>query len=182
MTVLTDAFVLKRSIRGDFDRQYTLYTKDLGKITAIAKGALKITSKLSPHLDFFYLSEVMIASGQTFFRLAGAKLKTPHLKDKTDLAKANPAYFFLVVIEVLMIDKSRDEGIFGIVQDFFSRLDDAQNSRDIRLILNRSLYQLLTHLGYQPKIDKVRNQVQLTEVLSRLIIEISGKELPALVI
>jgi DNA repair protein RecO (recombination protein O) len=178
MTVLTDTFVLKKSVRGDFDRQYILYTRELGKITAIAKGALKITSKLSSHLDFFYLSEVMVASGQTFFRLAGARLKTPHLKDKTNEAKVSSAYFFLAAIEVLMIDRSHDERIFLLLQNFFTGLDAARDGRDAHLILNHSLYQLLTCLGYRPKINNVRNQAQLTDILKRLITEVSGKELP----
>src|SRR3989344_3034493 len=47
----TKAVVLKRVPKGDFDEVITLYTKDMGKISARAKGIRKITSKLSGHLQ-----------------------------------------------------------------------------------------------------------------------------------
>jgi len=46
----TPALVLSREDKNDQDILFTLYTKDLGKIRAIAKSARKITSKLTGHL------------------------------------------------------------------------------------------------------------------------------------
>lgn len=46
----TKAFVLSREPRRELDASLTLYTKDLGKMTAKAKSIRCITSKLSGHL------------------------------------------------------------------------------------------------------------------------------------
>ncbi|MDD5710917.1 MAG: recombination protein O N-terminal domain-containing protein [Candidatus Colwellbacteria bacterium] len=46
----TPILVLRRENKGNQDLLFTLYTKDLGKIKAIAKSARKITSKLAGHL------------------------------------------------------------------------------------------------------------------------------------
>jgi len=175
MTVLTDAYVLRKSQRGDFDRQYVLFTKDLGKITVLAKGAMKISSKLAPHLDFFYLTEVMVAQGQAFYRLAGAKIKTAHLKDCADPLKYNIACFLLETADCLMVEKNPDAMIFKILEDFFCALSAAKTSRESHLILNRSLYELLARLGYQPEL-KAKNQIQLTCDLHRQIMEAGEKE------
>lgn len=175
MTVLTDAYVLRKSQRGDFDRQYVLFTKDLGKINVLAKGAMKISSKLASHLDFFYLTEVMVAPGQAIYRLAGAKIKTVHLKGNSNLLKQNIACFFLETTDILMVEKNPDAVVFDILNDFFSALSDAINNRELHLILNQSLYRLLSHLGYQPKLG-AKNQSQLTNDLHRLIMEAGEKE------
>ena len=46
----TEAIVLDRNPRGEVDAAITLYTKELGKVTALSKSIRKITSKLSGHL------------------------------------------------------------------------------------------------------------------------------------
>ena len=46
----TEGIVLDRNPRGEMDAIVTLYTKDLGKVSALTKSIRKITSKLSGHL------------------------------------------------------------------------------------------------------------------------------------
>lgn len=175
MTVLTDAYVLRKAQYGDFDRRYTLFTRDLGKITALAKSAMKITSKLAPHLDFFYLTEVMVAPGQAFFRLAGARIKTVRLKDNEDRLKHSIACFFLETADLLIVEKSPEAVIFSLMDNFFISLSEAKNNQESHLILNRSLYGLLYQLGYQPRLS-AKNQHQLTLDLHRLVMEVGEKE------
>lgn len=175
MTVLTDAFVLRKSQRGDYDRQYIFFTKELGKITALAKGAMKISSKLAPHLDYFYLTEVMVAPGKGYYRLAGAKLKRAYLTDSQDELKLNSACFFLETASNLIVDSSPDEQLYEIIAEFFSALAKAQAGRETHLVLNRALFELLSKLGYQPEL-KAKSQAQLTNDLHRLILEVGEKE------
>ncbi|MBI2623458.1 MAG: recombination protein O N-terminal domain-containing protein [Candidatus Liptonbacteria bacterium] len=46
-----EAVVLRREPHGEQDSRVSLFTKRYGKLTAKAKSARKITSKLSPHLE-----------------------------------------------------------------------------------------------------------------------------------
>lgn len=179
MTVLTDALVLRKSQRGDYDRQYVFYTKELGKITALAKGAMKISSKLAPHLDYFYLSEVMVAPGRGFYRLAGAKLKKNFGISCEDRLKLSSACFLLEAASNLIVDGSPDERIFEILENFFLCLAAAKNNQESQLVLNRSLFELLSQLGYQPEL-KAKSQNQLTAQFSKHIFEIGEKELKSL--
>lgn len=48
---LTEAIVLAKEPAGEYDARVVLYTKNLGKITAKAISARKITSKLNAHLE-----------------------------------------------------------------------------------------------------------------------------------
>lgn len=61
MIVVTDAIVLRRLPFREDDLLVTLYTKKLGKIIAVAKGALKQSSKLRGHLEIPRIVRVMVA-------------------------------------------------------------------------------------------------------------------------
>jgi len=46
----TEGIVLSRNPRGEMDRSVTIYTKEIGKVTATTKSSRKITSKIAGHL------------------------------------------------------------------------------------------------------------------------------------
>jgi len=46
----TEGIVLGKKARGETDGAVTIYTKDLGKVTAFTKSSRKITSKISGHI------------------------------------------------------------------------------------------------------------------------------------
>ena len=48
---VSEAIVLKKQPLGDCDNRYSLFTRRFGKMTAKAKSARKITSKLAGHLE-----------------------------------------------------------------------------------------------------------------------------------
>ncbi|MDY6892812.1 MAG: DNA repair protein RecO [Chloroflexota bacterium] len=63
-TYKTEAIVLKRTNLGEADSIITLYTPDLGKIRAVAKGIRRTKSKLGGHLDLLNRSALLLAYGQ----------------------------------------------------------------------------------------------------------------------
>ena len=60
----TPAVILKRMDLGEADRIVTLYSRDVGKIRAVAKGVRRTTSRSAGHLEPFTLSDVMFAVGR----------------------------------------------------------------------------------------------------------------------
>jgi len=139
VTYLTKAIILKKYDSGDYDRQYLLYTAAGGKITAIAKGAKKITSKLNPQLDYFSVCELMLAPGASGIEhLAGAGSLSCR---KSGLADGRHfyGYYFLEAVDKLTIAKASDEVIFTLADNFLADLEAVDNS-NILLILNKYLF------------------------------------------
>ncbi len=64
--IVTEAVVLKSGVGRNGDRQVNLFTKELGRVEAKAKAGMKMTSKLSPHLDIFNLSEVRLKNHNSY--------------------------------------------------------------------------------------------------------------------
>lgn len=58
-----EALVLDRREAGEYDTLVDLYTRERGKITARAKSARKITSKLSPYLEPLNLIRARVLEG-----------------------------------------------------------------------------------------------------------------------
>ena len=175
MTYLTPAIILKKYDSGDYDRQYLLYTAVGGKLTAIAKGAKKIASKLNSHLDYFSVCELMLAPGISGIeRLAGAG-NTNCRRTKIMNGWQFYGYYFLEAVDKLTIAKVKDENIFSLADQFFTRLEAVDNS-NILLILNKYLFELLKHQGYEPRL-KANTQRQLFLDLNKLIEQVSEKKM-----
>ncbi|MBE2222398.1 MAG: DNA repair protein RecO, partial [Anaerolineae bacterium] len=62
-TLRTEAIVLKRHNFGEADRLLTLYTREFGKMKAIAKGARKPQSRKTGHVELFMRSQFLLAEG-----------------------------------------------------------------------------------------------------------------------
>ncbi|MBI5765743.1 DNA repair protein RecO [Candidatus Falkowbacteria bacterium] len=169
-TILTQGIILKTEHQGDYDRRYTIYTLDLGKITAIAKGAKKIVSKLSPHLGQFLIIDLMLANGQSCQRIAAAQVHKNYSAIKNDLSKIIMALYFLETIDLLIKYDYPDKAVFAIINEFLFNLSISDYKENNFLILNKYFYHLLKYLGYQP-ILKAKNQKQLFYDLHRLAVE-----------
>ncbi len=68
-TYQTDAIILKREDIFEADRVYILYTKDFGRVRAIAGSVRKINAKLTGHLEPFNVVwvELMAKKGGDLF-------------------------------------------------------------------------------------------------------------------
>ncbi|MEI6288555.1 MAG: DNA repair protein RecO [bacterium] len=176
MTFLTSAITLKKSVWGEGDYQYTLYTKDHGKLTVMAKGAKKITSKLASHLEPFLVSQVMLAQGQLTKHLAGAQVSHNYSGIKKDLFKILSANCFLETVDLLVVRDGGEALIFNLTHNFLDCLSKSQYTQADLLILNKHLFELLKILGYEPEIT-ASNQKRLLADLYRLIRETGEKEI-----
>ncbi|MFA5125010.1 MAG: DNA repair protein RecO [Patescibacteria group bacterium] len=176
MTFLTNAYILRQAPRGDYDLAVTAYTKESGKITVVAKGAKKMTSKLRSHLEFFCLTRLMAAPGSGVFRLAGASIIQVFKAICLEPSRAVYALAYLETVDLLTPSQSPDQELFCLLNNFFVQLDAASDGKQQRLAFNLSAYDLLAHLGWRPQL-KSRSQKQLTLELGRLITEAGDKEL-----
>ena len=60
----TEAIILKRTSLGEADYIYTLYTPNLGKVRALAKGVKRMKSRIAGHVEPLNHSSLMLARGR----------------------------------------------------------------------------------------------------------------------
>src|SRR5512132_2963742 len=80
-----EAIVLGRMDLGEADRILTLYSREHGKLRAIAKGARRPLSRLGPHLEYFTHAHLMLARGRELDVVTSAETEDAHLSLHHDI-------------------------------------------------------------------------------------------------
>jgi len=89
----TPAVILKRMDLGEADRIVTFYSRDVGKIRAVARGVRRTTSRSAGHLEPFTLSDVMFAVGRELDVISQADTLEAFRTIREDLVLTTHAYY-----------------------------------------------------------------------------------------
>lgn len=173
-TTIEHGIVLSVRPHQDYDRLYRIYTRAQGKISVIAKGAQKPTSKLSSHLLVGAKVKIMIATGKSFYRLAGVQLD--RYTDQVDQSFLVLIGYLCEALDSLVIDHSADPELFDLVSNCLDQLAGESDSQQRLLIANQALFSILSHLGYQPE-KLANNQRALWQILYQQVVGIIDRPL-----
>ena len=100
-----EAIVLRRTDHGEADRLLTLFTPDLGKMRAIAKGARKPSSRKSGHVELFTHTHLLLAQGKELDIVTQADTLDAFLPLRENLERVGYAYYLAE-----LVDKFSEEG------------------------------------------------------------------------
>lgn len=161
MSYLRDrVIVLKKEPFREQDRRYVMYGAEFGLLSAVARGASIASSKQAGHLEPFSESEVMIAKGAAFDKLAVAKrISAASLSPSTLTGIAVCGAFSDLLIRLIRPGIS-DVRIFSLIQELVqtvSQIPDLSSDR-ARLLLSAATIQLLDHLGFGPPVPSPAQQ------------------------
>ncbi|UCG83372.1 MAG: DNA repair protein RecO [Dehalococcoidia bacterium] len=145
----TEAVVLKRTNLGEADSIITLYTANLGKIRAVAKGVRRPKSKLGGHLDLITRSALLLAQGQNLDIITQSQSIESFLPLKSDLVRIGCAMYIAELLDQFTAEHVENYPVYRLLSDDLLWLCEA---RDPDLVLRHFEIQLLSHLGYQPEL------------------------------
>ena len=150
-----DAVVLRHSNYGEADRLLTLYTRQLGKTRAIAKGARKIASRKAGHIEPFTHVRLQLAKGRDMLIVTQADTVDAYLSLRDDLILTSQASYVLELLDRFTYeDETENSAIFRLLTDTLSRL--ASNA-DVWLVTRYYELRLLDHLGFRPRLVECAN-------------------------
>src|SRR5687768_9809563 len=92
-TYRTEAIVLRRTDFGEADRLLTLFSRELGKIKAIAKGARKPQSRKTGHVELFMRTQFLIAQGRDLDIITQAEMVEGYQALREDLVRTTYASY-----------------------------------------------------------------------------------------
>lgn len=158
-TYLTRAIILNRFDFRENDSRVVLYSVESGRIDLVARGAKKITSKLSSHLEPLNLVSIMAARGKQFDYVGSAVSEKCYQGIKTNYEKMILAGKAIGVIGKLLRSGERDEKIFGLLKQYLDCLEEKDLARDFKngqkgggLLFYFFVFRLLVELGYKPEL------------------------------
>ena len=147
------AIVLKVSAHGESDIILSLYSRELGKITAIAKGAKRSKQRFVNKLELFSCLRIIYRPpkrGSLFF-LSEAELVNAHLTLRTTYPRYVTAAFINELTQLFCGEQDPDPTIFTLLSWALHMLNQGMPPGKIALLF---LFRLLDLCGYQPQIDQ----------------------------
>jgi DNA repair protein RecO (recombination protein O) len=145
-----EAVVLRHADYGEADRLLTLFTRQLGKRRAIVKGARKVTSRKSGHLEPFTHVRLQLAKGRDMALVTQAETIDAFLPLRDDLVLTSQAAYVIELVDRFTYDEGSDStGLFRLLTETLSRL---ANKADPWLTIRYYEMRLLDHLGFRPKL------------------------------
>jgi len=149
-TYKTIGIVIKRKDWRENDSLFSFYTRDFGKVEAVAVGSKKITSKLAGHLSSFGLVDLMIARGKRIDRLAQARLV-----QKFSFTSLDEFKFYAGLLEFLdkvITGHEADLAIWNLLEKTLISYSGNSN-HNYREILPILFYlKVIETLGYRPEL------------------------------
>ena len=147
----TEAIIIKRIKLGEADRILTLYTPELGKLKAVAKGTRRPQSKLGGHVELLTHSRLMLARGRNLDIITQAQTINNFLPIKDDLERISRGLSFAELVDSFTGEHIEDRRLFDLVLETLHQLSQA---KDCEPILRYFELHLLDHLGYRPQLQK----------------------------
>lgn len=148
----TAAITLDRRLRGEDDRRYTLLTRSLGKVEAVAEGSQKITSKLAGHLEPFAEVVVTLVQRTGSVKITGAVSRQRWHRITEDAARYQTATWCLRIAR-LGTGPTPDAASWRLLRGALSLLDTA-DPRAAKPVAAAFALQLLARLGLQPQLSR----------------------------
>ncbi|MEO8356964.1 MAG: DNA repair protein RecO [Chloroflexota bacterium] len=150
-----EAVVLRHSDYGEADRLLTLYTRQLGKTRAIAKGARKIASRKAGHIEPFTHVRLQLAKGRDMLILTQADTVDAYQPLREDLILTSQAAYILELLDRFTYeDELENSVIFRLLTDTLARL---ASKADPWLVTRYYEMRLLDHLGFRPQLLECAN-------------------------
>jgi DNA repair protein RecO (recombination protein O) len=147
----TEAIIIKRIKLGEADRILTLYTPELGKLKAVAKGTRRPQSKLGGHVELLTHSHLMLARGRNLDIITQAQTINNFLLIKDDLERTARGLYIAELVDSSTGEHIEDRRLFDLVLEALHQLSQAD---DCELVLRYFELHLLDHLGYRPQLQQ----------------------------
>ena len=121
----TQAIVIKKSDFRDYDRILTLYTRDLGKIKAIARSVRKSKAKLVSLTELFVLSDVRIflRAGSGTGKIVGGVILDSNSFIRYNVKSFYRASYISEVLDAMTPDRQPNIEKFFLLRDTLGELN-----------------------------------------------------------
>jgi DNA repair protein RecO (recombination protein O) len=152
MAVYRNKGIVLRSIRfGEADRILDLYTRDMGLVSAIAKGIRRTKSKFGARLEPLSCVEFMAYSGRSLDTLTQAETLRSFHKVREDLVRFEAAARMVGYVKSLSGGDEADRRVFNLLYHALDALEGRESGYDAMEAAFGMKLAILA--GYAPQLD-----------------------------
>lgn len=138
-----EGLILKRANFGEADRMLTILTKNLGKISVVARGVRKITSRRAGNVELLNLVKIGLFQSKGYTLTEAESLETfPRIK--SNLAVSTAAFHILELANKLLPENDPNFQAYDLIIATLKKIED--NPR--QLLLRAFEIKFLDILGF----------------------------------
>lgn len=146
-----EAVVLRRLSFGETDRVVTLFTRDRGKLGAVAKGARGPKSRLAGVTEPFTYFDGLLAHGQNLEVLTQAVVVNAFAGIRKDLTRIGYASYFAELVDTGLEERQPSPELWELLVAALGTLEGAETPD----VLARAFeMHALASLGYEPHFQR----------------------------
>lgn len=171
-----EGIVLARRNYGEADRILSVYTKNHGRISFIAKGVRRPASRKRGHIEIFSYIKLHGIKGKSLDLIIEAEIIDNFGEIRKNLKKVALAYYFMEVIGRTTHENEYHIEVFHLILKYLNKLKNEYQLKKLRL---NFVFELLTCLGFWPKGKPLGTpDAKLEEVIERQLSTVRvGKKL-----
>lgn len=121
-SLTVEAVVLRHADWGEADRVLTLFTRQAGKLRAVAKGARKLHSRKAGHLEPFTRVKLLLARGREFWIVTQAETMDAYPALREDLVRTGYAAYLVELLDRFTYEEGESPGLFALLADGLERV------------------------------------------------------------
>lgn len=142
--VKVEGIILKRRNLGEADRILTVFTLQKGKITVLAKGVRKITSRRAGNVELLNRVSLYLHQAKTFLILTEAASLDTYQKLKGDLTLSTYAFHIIELVDKLTAENQENRVLYENSARVLQKL--SENPRQI--FVRAFEAKILSNLGF----------------------------------
>ena len=144
-----EAVVLRHSDWGEADRLLTLFTREMGKLRAVAKGVRKLRSRKAGHLEPLTRVSLLLARGRDLLIVTQAETLTAYSPVKEDLLLLGYASYVVELLDRFTFEDGENRTLYRLLTDALERLS---TGNDPMCVVHFYEFRLLDLMGFRPQL------------------------------
>lgn len=154
MTYKTTGFIIRRADYGEGDRILTLFTQYKGKITAVAKGVRKSTSRKGGNVELFNLTRFQLAEGKGMDIIVEAEVEESFKHLREDLHTVSLVFQLVELIDQFIQEGQSNSDGYLLFKKTLFELDKMPDQNLARKIVAYFQINFLTIVGFKPELTQ----------------------------
>lgn len=148
-TLRTEVVVVRHTDWGEADRLLVLFSREAGKLRAVAKGVRKLHSRKAGHLEPFTRVSLLLAKGRDFWIVTQAETISTYLPMREDLVRTAYAAYVLELLDRFTYEEGPNRALYQLLVDTLERV---ATQEDPFLSIRYYEMRLLDLLGFRPEL------------------------------
>ncbi|WNQ13467.1 DNA repair protein RecO [Paenibacillus aurantius] len=147
----TEGIVIRSTDYGEGHKIVTLYTREAGKISLMARGAKKAKSRHTAVTQLFTYGEFVFFQGSGMGTLNQGDLIESHHALREDLHKAAYSSYLVEMVDRLVPDQEPNGMLFEQLKAGLSAIEE---DKDADIVIHIMEMKMLALAGYLPQLDE----------------------------